>query len=68
MRNATATEFNKAVAKAKWPEPEFLFSGRAGKVSTATYKDHGVEVAARTIVTSKNSAKQIFLAVNDSYL
>jgi len=71
MKNATAREFNQAIANARWPRPERCFAGRC---EDYTYKDMegvrdlcGTLVATKTVVNYRGKPETTYM-VNPKYL
>jgi hypothetical protein len=71
MRGATEKEFNDAVAKAKWPKPRRMFSGKPDTGSgtmDAIFNDRGTEVASKHVIYKRGKQSQVSYMVNADYL
>lgn len=65
MRDCTVAEYQKALAKAGYPEPRYMNSKR---VMTKLYTDRGTEVAQMTEISTRGKKPQVSYLCNPDYL
>jgi len=65
MRECTVAEYQKAIAKAGYPEPRYMNSKRS---MTKIYTDRGTEVAEMTEISTRGKKPQVMYMCNPDYL
>lgn len=65
MRECSIAEYQKALAKAGYPEPRYMNSKR---VMTKLYTDRGTEVAQMTEISTRGKKPQVSYMCNPDYL